>query len=668
MIAAMKLVGIFAGGIAALGLGFAAGSWTSVGTNRRSPGDTPPGEAITFRGNGGSTESRGEGLPRSGSFVVHSSYGEARERLEELLASDRRLTMYERHYTPIVSERILEEVEGVFALAKAGDLTAFIAGFEGDEEDHPILGLAFAALARISPPQAAEAFLARWRVGQAGNDRHPGLVEVVREWERRDSLAAERWIASLEDDALRKAARQTFLTMKAGSDPSAALADLAEIDPDKGYGFATILGETLDLRRLPEVAQRFLEARDDGSNSAAMLPSLLSAWGARDAESMADWLLNQDLEAIGADFVQQSLYGLVATDPEGFLERIAPELPTQPMLGRIAGQAWWGLLVDEGKEASAMKWLGENIESASGFGGWEIADHFAKRGDWTPAKTERILAELAKLPPSDALAAFSHDFLERLSRYQPKAVLDFALDRLPLGSRADHTLAMAVGNWASSDPEAAIRWSLENLESEEARSQGLRFAISKWGAKDPRAAAATAMAFPEKERASAFGGLALQWAEKDPESVLSYLRESSDPEAVSSLTRNSFRRFSERNRGPAYIQEALAMPPGKMRHDAVRGLFEGWALSDLKAGVEAMERVPEGSLRNAAIQGFNGFAIRSDPGLAIELATRISVPATRERELVSRGRAWLRANPEAAKAAIRGNPAIPESVKGEILK
>ena len=110
------------------------------------------------------------------------------------------------------------------------------------------------------------------------------------------------------------------------------------------------------------------------------------------------------------------------------------------------------------------------------------------------------------------------------------------------------------------------------------------------------------------------------------------------------------------------------MPGGKMRHDAVRGLFEGWALTDTSGGAAAIEQIPAGTLRDAAIQGFNGFAIRSDPKLAIELATRISVPATRDRELVWRGRSWLKQDRKAAEAAIRVNPAIPATVKAEIFK
>lgn len=110
------------------------------------------------------------------------------------------------------------------------------------------------------------------------------------------------------------------------------------------------------------------------------------------------------------------------------------------------------------------------------------------------------------------------------------------------------------------------------------------------------------------------------------------------------------------------------MPPGRMRHDAMRGLFGGWALSDADAGAAAIEKVPEGTLRDAAIQGFNGFAISRNPNLAIDLASRISVASTRDKELITRGRYWIRTDRKAAEAAIRAHTGIPDPVKAEIFK
>lgn len=663
IIAVMRGIWSVVVAVSALGMGFGAGSW-KAGRSKVGKDVVESGEAITFLGGAGQKGSAADTVPISGP-AHFNSYADAKPRLDQLLADYRALSPYELHQTPVVGERILEEVERILSLASVENLTTFIKATEPSGNAEAFVEIAFSALAKFSPADAAQNALDLW---PPDAESFPGLQAVLREWAKRDSTAAGRWIASLDREPLQKAARLAYLSLMAASDPTAALATLGEVDPSKGHSYASILGQSLPLDRMPEAAKRFLEPREDGTSSSAMLGPFLASWGERDGDGMMAWLFSQDLDALGAETVQQSLQRIAATDPAALLEKISPELSTRPALQTVAGQAWWALVQTDGTEAQAIEWLRDHVASGTGFGGYAIADHFASSHVWTAEKTDRILIALKDLPPNDALTAFSQDFLERLSRYEGRTVLNHALDLLPLGSRSDRTLAFAVGHWAEGEPEAAIQWALKNLESPGARSTALRFAIGKWGEKDPHAAAAMALTLPVKERGDAFSGLAFRWAEKDPQGVLSYLKAAPDSAGVSSLTQTSFRHFSEHRGGTTYVSEALAMPPGKMRHDAVRGLFEGWALSDTAAGAKAMEKIPEGSLRDAAIQGFNGFAIRSDPKLAIDLATRISVPATRDKELISRARSWLKADATAAETAIRTNPAIPETVKAEIFK
>ena len=528
------------------------------------------------------------------------------------------------------------------------------------------LNIAFAALANRSPSVAAQIGREFWKDEEATS--FPGLNGMIREWEKRDSPGAERWIESLNEGKLKTSAKQIFLTVKALTDPERAATRLGEIDPNAGYSFASVLGESIDLARCPEMAEQLLQKRSEGSPSPGIIAPFLDSWGKRDPDAMKEWLFSQDLDAIGPDVVQQSLASLSIDDPKALIEEISPRLGVQPALRKAASEAWWGWIATDGEETSAIAWLRENSALAPEFGERRAIYRLSDSSNWSPERTSRVLAALKTLPQDDSLAAFTQDFLGKISEYQPKLVLDFAIDSLPLGSRSDQTVSRAVGKWAETEPEAAIQWSLEHLESTDVRESTLRSAIFRWGREDPLAAANMARNFPEKERNSALGNLGEGWADKDPQGILSYLKEATDPSAISSLTRHAFRQFSEDRRGADYVREALSMPGGKMRHDAVRGLFEGWALTDTSGGAAAIEQIPAGTLRDAAIQGFNGFAIRSDPKLAIELATRISVPATRDRELVWRGRSWLKQDRKAAEAAIRVNPAIPATVKAEIFK
>jgi hypothetical protein len=646
---------------AAVSIGFGAGSWQSYRTDREGSEGDGKVEAVTFLGRARTTE----GAASATTGLSFSTFAEAKPQLELLVSAYQGLTIYQPHVNPVEGERMLQEIERILALADETQLVDFIKRIEPSGNAESLFEIFFGALARRSPTEAIQTGLEVW---PKDLEDYPGLHAVLREWEQRDSAAAERWIESLSEGSLKTAAHVTFLTVKAGTNPALAVARLEEIDPKKGSGFAAILGNTLDLAACPEIAEKILAMRPQQGSPAEMLAAFLSSWGDRDPDPMMDWLLSQDLESLGSDLVRQALLPLASADPKGFLEKLTPSLSKQPALRESAGQAWWGWIAMDGGETGAIEWLGENVASASDFLQGFVASVYSRSVDWSPQRTERILATLGTLPQNDEFNSFSHGFLAILSNHQPKLVLDYAMDRLPLGSRTDQTIAGAVGHWAKSDPESAIRWSLENLESPGSKSTAVRFAISSWGEKDPHAAAAMVLTLPEKERGNAFWSLGLQWAEQDPEGVISFLKNSPDPTVISSLTENSFRRFSEVHQGGDYVGEALAMPPGKMRHDAVRGLFSGWALSDTTGGVAAMEKIPEGTLRDAAIQGFNGFAIRSDPKLAIDLATKISVPATRERELLNRARSWLKEDRASAEASIRANPAIPETVKAELFK
>lgn len=662
IIALMKTGWSIVTAFASVMVGFGAGAWQTYDRDRDDGGGDGKVEAVTFLGKGRNVEDRPGVNNGFGSF---STFAEAKPQLEQLVSAYQRLTIYQPHVNPVEGERLLQEIERILALADETQLVELIKSIEPSGNAESLFEIAFGALARRSPAEAIQTGLQIW---PKDLENFPGLHSVLREWEQRDSAAAERWIESLAEGGLKTAANVIFLTVKAGTDPATAVSRLEEIDPKMGDGFASILGDTLDPAACPEVAERILARGAGGNTPPSMLVAFLSAWGQRDPDPMMAWLLAQDLESLGSDFVRQALMPLASADPKGFLEKLTPALSKQPALRDSAGQAWWGWIAMDGGETGAIEWLGENVSSASDFLRGIVANVYSRSIDWSPQRTGRILATLGTLPQNDEFNAFSHGFLAILSNHQPELVLDYAVDRLPLGSRTDQTIAGAVGHWAKTEPEAAIRWSLENLESPVSKSTAVRFAISSWGEKDPNAAATMVLTLTEKDRVNAFWSLGLQWAEQDPEGVISFLKDSPDPAVVSSLTETAFRRFSEVHQGGDYVSEALAMPPGKMRHDAVRGLFSGWALSDNTGGVAAMEKIPEGTLRDAAIQGFNGFAIRSDPKLAIDLATKISVPATRERELLHRGRSWLKEDRTSAEASIRANPAIPETVKAELFK
>lgn len=494
-----------------------------------------------------------------------------------------------------------------------------------------------------------------------------GLAALLREWEKSDPRAVDRWVAGL-DEWLAKEARIVLLSLRAATDPDGVLGEIANLDPREGAGLSLVLAQTLPPERLPETADLLLAEREDGSTAVDMLSNYLREWSLREPDAALEWLSRQDLDAIGPERLQQSLADLATKDPAGFLEKVSSVFGNHSALHRPAGQAWWAWVFSDDDPSGPMQWLAENEGLATGFAGYQIADWATRSENWTAQRATAVLEAFAALPGSDRKAAFAQDFFERLSRYQPEAVLPFAMELLPLGSQSNSTIARTVGNWArNGEPEAAVAWTLENLDDPNARQEALRFAAGGWAEDDPRAAAEFALSLPEKDRDALLYGVDSSWAEKDPDGLVAFLAEAEDPAAVAALTGGAFWRLAERRGGAAWLPAALDLPPGKLRHDAVRGLFGGWAHSDSAAAVAAIDTVPVGSLRNTAILGFNRYQARRDPALVLELAAGISTPEIRDKEILLRAREWIKKDRATAEAAIRANSAIPESVKAKIF-
>ncbi len=657
-----------AAGIAALGIGFGVGSLREARQNAaREENRTIKATAITFLGDA----SRGQSEKGGGLLdpIPFATYAEARERLADLMEANARLRGI--HFPPpLESAKILDEIGQILALAGEEELVAFIEGCKLDVGSVPILEIAYGALARHSPPRAAALWLERW---DKGSDA--GLLPLIQEWEARRPREVEAWIEGLGNETLKSAALQRLLLQRAGDDPEGVLSRLAEIGPgEEGHLVAAALGKSLDLARMPQVAEELLAAGGE-ENSSTHLAGLLSAWGAREPGAMWEWLLAQDTDFIGPVALTGALSALAEADPEGFFGRATPELGDHPSLRRVAGMAWWKWLAQNGGETAAIRWLGEHGDLASGFeessmGELYASGYYRHLGfDWHPQRTERILAALAEIPDSPFKSSFSQEFLKILSHSQPKAVLDYALAHLPVGSQTDDTIAAAAGRWAATgDAKATVDWCLGQLQSESTRTRALRAGMRAWASEDPRSAAEFAMGLEEKERETALRGIVSHWPNSDPEGLLSFLHRASDADAVSILTQTSFRALGRGKGNSRYLSNALEMPEGTMRHDAVRGLFEGWAAADVEEGAGAIQRVPEGPLRDSAILGLNPRASSKNPKLAFELAGRISAAATRNKELVARGRAWLGKDRKAAESAIRTHPSIPDTVKAEIFK
>jgi hypothetical protein len=648
-----------AAALAALGIGFGAGVWApSQSSDPREGGEAGSGTAITFEGGSPAVPDSSKSLQQSLGLISFQRFSDARERLAELLdILDRR-----RFLDTLGWERLLDEVEQILFLASEAELVEFLTGRDFTRQTVSIAEIGYGALARISPKRAAEV----WRAERDEILAYPGLKVVMREWVKRDPAAAERWVDGFESDEERRVPKEVFLRINSKLNPETVVASLDD-EPFLWFDAALLLGESLALEKMGETADRFLATRDDGRSLSASLPYFLSTWGSRDPLAAATWFLSTDIE----DFDEQNVtlaLGMAATkDPSGLLELLSPELAAHPQLRKVARQAWWAWISEDGNEVAGIEWIAQHAEAVTQFGRPDILGFNPTANDWTPDRVDRVLAALQNVPPSESLDRFAQLFIAQLSGFQPTIALNYATEFLPPGSESDRVISGAVANWAVSEPDVALKWSLENVEGQ-ARYSAIQSSVRAWAEKDPGAAATFAMGLEEKDRRPAFSGLGDSWARADAEGALAFLTGATNPDNVAPMADRAFRYFGQNRSGDVFFDRAMELTEGKLRNAALRGLFGGWGNRDFGTASAVITQVPKGEMRDAAILGFNESNAHRDLRLVMELSAQISIPERRDREMIWHGREWMSKTPAEAEAAIRANPAISDSVKAEIFK
>jgi hypothetical protein len=649
-----------AAALAALGIGFGAGVWTpNESSDTRGVGEGGGGTAITFEGGQPAVPDSSKSSQPSLGLISFQQFSDARERLAELLdALDRR-----RFLDTLEWERLLDEVEQILSLASEAELVEFLTGRDFTRQTVSLAEIGYGALARISPERAAEV----WRSEHDETIAHPALKVVMREWVKRDAAAAERWVDGFESEEGQRVPKAIFLTIRSKLHPEMVVASLDD-ERILSSDAALLLGESLALEKMGEMADRFLVTRNDGSSLSESLPYFLSTWGSRDPLAAATWFLSTDLRDFDEQEVTTALGMAVTKDPSGVLQLLSPELSTHPQLRKVARQAWWAWISEEGNEVAGIEWIGQHAEAAAQFGRPDILGYNPNAAEWTSDRVDRALAALKNVTPSESVDRFAQLFIAQLSSFQPKIALNYATTFLPPGSESDRIIAGAVANWAAIEPEVALQWSFENIEGEQARLSAIKSSVTRWAQKDPGAAATFSMGLEENERRWALSGLGESWAQIDAEAAIAFLASSTEPDNMAPMADRAFRHFGQSRSGDVFFERAMDLPEGKLRTAALRGLFGGWGYRDAAAASAMISQVPEGEMRDATIFAFNQSTAHHDPQTAIKLAAQISIPERRDRETIWHGREWMKKSPAEAEAAIRANPAISDSVKAEIFK
>ncbi len=658
----MKTTGQIIGLLLFASGGYAAGVWFADSSRSSRLTEEPSGGSDSAKNNSVGMESReGEKLGNAGGALrdprTGATFAESLDRLDHLA---------KRASAPMGGAAFLVEgerrgkaqleIERIFALASRSEVLAFFADSVDETTESTILKAAYGRLAEFSISEA----LAIWedQLERCGNNA--GIDAIVRAWSRNDPGEAERWIDGLTKTRDRQAALFAFLDEIMERSPDIVdrrLFEINELWPSLHLSNRFI--NQLEPSEFSEVADRFLSRRHGKWQYQNQVAELLSVWGESDRSAMIRWLVARPDGELRGNVISRVTNSLSKTDPATLVREIGPLVSDNQAFSEMAGQAWIQWLKSDEDPAEAIAWFenhGENLTVGLGFNSWPKED------------TIRVIDRVATLPESESRKQIVEKLLYELSDADPKDALSYGKKHLLEGNGADDFFAGALSKYVrkGEDPEWALDWATENFDNAEARNQAVRWVMSAWTERDPEAAAQRASRLSGKLREEAFSGIVGDWVEKDPKKLLDFVKAPPDPKSAPYLAKSSFWQFGYK-KGGDYLSEAMAMPEGEVREQAVRGLFSGWARANLETSAVALDRMKDGSLRDTAISEFVQIAGWEDRQLAIAWSLAITDPEQRRRNTMEQMNQWLRADRDAAVRWIEANDKLPSEWKSELL-
>ena len=654
--------------IAALVAVFATGYFTGtrdpfqisqhVGGGGATGESSAPEVATTLAENGGGRSSGLDGAPT----------GTLEEQMAELMDELKGKSPYGYYMDQLGTGRMLLRAEAILSRADKLEVLDIIDNWDTDTGAVPFLpGIVFQRLAQFSPEEAAAVWLDTIRLKK----NIGGVDGIVREWIKSDREAALAWVDSISDKKAKTAAEQALILPLAEIDPRGALARLDSIEDRNikmqyGAMVTSALGAKLPVEELPDLADEFLERKDDEWGNQNQLMGIVTAWAGRDLDGAIDWLASQESGKLKDHVIANSLNQYINKDPQAFAERLSGKLGEGSPFAKIGSQLFRQWITNEDEIDNALAWFEENgeyLEPGQNYYGYPMSS--VSEENVVP-----ILEKISSLPDYPVKASVLKGLLWQMQQSHPKKTLEFAIEHLPAGGENDSNIASMLNNWAqkASDPTEVIEWAMENMTAGDGRETAVRFGISAWARNDPESAMNYVMELPEAERNDSLWGMALEWPKKDAEGALRFIREADNPETISRFTNRAFWELVEVRGGERTLDAAMKMPQGKKRQDAVEGLFGGWAYKDATGATAALEKMEKGYLRDVAIGAFTGMVNRTDPRAGFAWSLQIDNENQRKRRAISAGRSWLSSDRKNAREWIETNPSVPAEIREELLK
>ncbi len=242
-------------------------------------------------------------------------------------------------------------------------------------------------------------------------------------------------------------------------------------------------------------------------------------------------------------------------------------------------------------------------------------------GVWATHDTDAALSALGLLDNRSAARSAGLAMIESLGNH--KLAFDSVAQAMPEGTNLNRLRADSLALLATSQPEAAF--SQLQLESDNAyASSAFQKIAEQWGKTDPQAALAAAQDIRNfNVRTSFKGKLYSEWAESDPDTVMSIVLNASGSSGEDFTALGWAVRALAEAQPEQLLANADSLAP-KLRMDARRSAFSTLAKRDPSNAVALYESMPAAFRRDRrAVSDIAKTLGNEDPVLALEWAKNL---------------------------------------------
>lgn len=511
---------------------------------------------------------------------------------------------------------------------------------------------------------------------------------VLQAWTEVDADAALRFVFARKEDERYAALPGIVLAFWAERDAEAAVQAFQRLPSASSQPAILFAMIPAVARTAPHLAIRLVDQMEPGrEGTAAMI--LLSSLIQNDSTAAAEWINGMADGPAKNRMLAQYYQQLAKEDPREAATAALQQLSGRQrneQLGRIVGE--WG----RSSFAEAL----EFVQSLSDAGlRLEAQDSLAWAAAGGALPPEEAIAWITANVSGRTMAGAVQLVIRNLAETDPLRAARVVAD-LPLGRSYQSGLTTLASSWAGSDPVGAYRWLQEIPAGAERQRAFSAFSRSFAEANPDRAIRFLAEVSDPAERATLVRDVAAQIADDDPAAALRWsdaiqddaLRQEAqrsvilawteqNPVAVArfvlertdlNLSSSEFRRIGSAYaaRDPAGAGEWIFALPAEVQPRVVDMVVREWVGSDAYAASEWVANLPEGAVRESAVENMVRMVMRFEPDSAFAWATTLSDDSNRRRLTSQAAGVWGVSDPEAAMAAVR-QADLPAEEKERLL-